>query len=185
MVGIRDDCERPVPESAPVVVGVDGSANSELAVGFACDFASRHDCKLAAVHARNELPLDPFARVRRWELPWGEARSDAEEVLAGAIAGWGEHYPDVVVRRVVTPEQPAEALLRETRAASLVAVGSHGRGRIRRAFLGSVSHTVANRAPCPVAVLSASMFKLEPLCAASRRLSARPSPRSRLVPGGS
>ncbi|PKW15867.1 universal stress protein [Saccharopolyspora spinosa] len=155
VVVVREDRERPVPASAPVVVGVDGSATSELAVGFAYDFASRHDCELAAVHSWSDLPLDPFARVRGWKLPWNEVRGDADEVLAGAIAGWGEHYPDVVVRRVVTPERPAEALLREAREASLLVVGSHGRGRIRRALLGSVSHAVANRAPCPVAVLRA------------------------------
>ncbi|MEV0702811.1 universal stress protein [Saccharopolyspora sp. NPDC050389] len=155
VVVVRGDHEHPALEAAPVVVGTDGSATSKLAVGFAYDFASRHGCELVAVHAWSDLPLDPFARVQGWELPWGEVRGDAEEVLAESLAGWGEHYPDVEVRRAVTPEQPAEALLREAQEASLLVVGSHGRGRLRRAFLGSVSHAVANRAPCPVAVLRA------------------------------
>jgi nucleotide-binding universal stress UspA family protein len=155
VIVVRGEREQPAPESAPVVVGADGSATSKTAVGFAYDFASRHGCELVAVHAWSDLSLDPFARVQSWELRWGEVRTDAEEVLAESIAGWGEHYPDVSVRRVVTPEQPAEALLREAEGASLLVVGSHGRGRIRRAFLGSVSHAVANRAPCPVAVLRA------------------------------
>jgi nucleotide-binding universal stress UspA family protein len=155
VVVVRGERDQPAPESAPVVVGIDGSATSKLAVGFAYDFASRHDCELVAVHAWSDLPLDPFARVQSWELPWGEMKNDAEEVLAESVAGWGEQYPNVAVRRVVSPEQPAEALLREAEGASLLVVGSHGRGRIRRALLGSVSHAVANRAPCPVAVLRA------------------------------
>ncbi|WP_246155493.1 universal stress protein [Saccharopolyspora hirsuta] len=143
------------PGTAPVVVGVDGSASSTLALGFAYEFAARHGSELVAVHAWSDLSLDPFARVQQWELPWHEVRGDAEEVLAEALAGWGEQYPDVAVRRAVTPERPVRALFREAELAGLLVVGSHGRGRIRRALLGSVSHAVVNRAPCPVAVLRA------------------------------
>ncbi|GAA0528216.1 universal stress protein [Saccharopolyspora subtropica] len=147
--------ERELPDSAPVVVGVDGSEASRLAIAFAFDFASRHGNELVAVHAWSDLPLDPFARVQQWELPWSEVRDEAEEVLAESVAGWGERYPDVAVRRVVTPEKPAQALLREAKTAGLLVVGSRGRGRVRRALLGSVSHKVVNRAACPVAVLRA------------------------------
>jgi nucleotide-binding universal stress UspA family protein len=143
------------PDSTPVVVGVDGSPASRLAIGFAYDFASRHGCELVAVHAWSDLTLDAFARVRQWELPWSEVRADAEEVLAESLAGWGEQYPEVAVRRAITPGKPAQALFREAKEASLLVVGSHGRGRIRRALLGSVSHAAVNRAPCPVAVLRA------------------------------
>ncbi|MBB5157528.1 universal stress protein [Saccharopolyspora phatthalungensis] len=153
VVVVRGDREH--PDTAPVVVGVDGSPASKLAIGFAYDFAARHGSELVAVHAWSDLPLDPFARVQQWELPWHEVRNDAEEVLAESLAGWGERYPDVSVRRAVTPEKPVEALFREAQDASLLVVGSHGRGRIRRTLLGSVSHAVVNRAPCPVAVLRA------------------------------
>ncbi|MCI2422424.1 universal stress protein [Saccharopolyspora sp. K220] len=153
VVVVRGNREQ--PDSGPVVVGVDGSSTSRLAIGFGYDFASRHRRELVAVHAWSDLPLDPFSRVQQWELPWSEVRDDALEVLAESLAGWGEKYPDVAVRRAVTPEKPSQALLREAQEASLLVVGSHGRGRIRRALLGSVSHAVVNRAPCPVAVLRA------------------------------
>ncbi|MGW5643023.1 universal stress protein [Saccharopolyspora sp. NPDC003752] len=153
VVVVRGDREQ--PGTGPVVVGVDGSAASRLAIDFAYDFASRHGGELVAVHAWSDLPLDPFARVQQWELPWSEVREVAEEVLAASLAGRGERHPDVGVRRVVTPEKPAEALMGEAQEASLLVVGSHGRGRIRRSLLGSVSHAVVNRAHCPVAVLRA------------------------------
>ncbi|MDA3625149.1 universal stress protein [Saccharopolyspora oryzae] len=146
---------RAQPDSQPVVVGVDGSAASREAIGFAYDFASRHGNVLVAVHAWSDLPLDPFARVEHWELPWSEIREEAMEVLASCLAGWREHYPDVKVRRAVSPEKPADALLREGQDAALVVVGSHGRGFVRRVLLGSVSHAVVNRARCPVAVVHA------------------------------
>ncbi|MER7083663.1 universal stress protein, partial [Saccharopolyspora kobensis] len=153
-VVVRGGADEPGP--GPVVVGVDGSATSRAAIGFAFDFASRNRCELVTAHAWSDLPLDPFQWVSHWELAWAEVHEEAAEVLAESVAGWVEQYPDVVVRRVVTPEKPTEALLREADGASLLVVGSHGRGRFRRSFLGSVSHAVVNRAPCPVAVLRAA-----------------------------
>ncbi|CAM01734.1 nucleotide-binding universal stress UspA family protein [Saccharopolyspora erythraea NRRL 2338] len=153
MVVVRG--EEPAQGPAPVVVGVDGSQVSERAIGFAFDFASRHGGELVAVHSLSDLPLDPYARVQRWELPWSEMRDDALEVLSESLAGWPEQYPDVPVRRVVAAEQPPRTLFDEAKGARLLVVGSHGRGRVRRLVLGSVSHAVVHHAPCPVAVLPA------------------------------
>ena len=145
-----------VPGAGFVVAGVDGSAASALSIEFAYDFASRHGTELVAVHAWSDLPLDAFARVQKWEAGFTEARDEASELLSRSLAGWPERYPDVPVRRVVTPERPAQVLLDEARGARLLVVGSHGRGPVRRALLGSVSFAVANHAPCPVAVVHAA-----------------------------
>ncbi|GAA2793074.1 universal stress protein [Saccharopolyspora taberi] len=151
VVVVRGDREQ--PDSAPVVVGVDGSTTSAMAIGFAYDFASRHGADLVAVHGWSDVLPDPFVRLPDWDQVHENARTEAAELLAESLAGWGERYPDVAVRRVLTPEKPASALLDEARNAGLLVVGSHGRGPVRRALLGSVSHTAVNKAPCPVAVL--------------------------------
>ena len=39
--------------------------------------------------------------------------------------------------------------------ADLIVIGSHGRGGIRRALLGSVAEGVMRQAPCPVLVVRA------------------------------
>lgn len=151
VVVVRGDPQRGA--SGPVVVGVDGSPVSAAAVEFAFAYAWRHRRELVAVHAWSDLPLEPFAQVDSWDTAWGEVRGQAEEVLAGGLAGYGERYPDLVVRREVVPEKPAAALFREVAEGGLLVVGSHGRGRIRRALLGSVSHAAVNRAPAPVVVV--------------------------------
>lgn len=151
VVVVRGDPRR--GESGPVVVGVDGSSVSDPAVAFAFDYAWRHERELVAVHAWSDLPLEPFAQVDSWDTAWGEVRGEAEEALANGVAGYRERYPDLVVRREVVPEKPAAALFREVAEGGLLVVGSHGRGRIRRALLGSVSHAAVNRAPAPVAVV--------------------------------
>ena len=148
--------EEPAPGPAPVVVGIDGSDASSRAIGFAFDFASRHGGELVAVHSWSDAPLDPYARVQRWELSWSEMRTDALELISRSLAGWTERYPDVLVRRTISAERAASTLFEEGKRARLLVVGSHGRGRIRRLLLGSVSNAAVHHAPCPVAVLPAA-----------------------------
>ncbi|MDI2031983.1 universal stress protein [Saccharopolyspora sp. TS4A08] len=140
---------------APVVVGVDGSTVSERAIAFAYETAGRLGRPLVGVHSWGETAFNPFDIVDEWDADRSEFRDRAREVLSESMAGWAEQYPDVPVRHVVGPEQPAQMLLGESEGATLLVVGSHGRGAVRRAFLGSVSHAVLNQAPCPVAVLPA------------------------------
>jgi nucleotide-binding universal stress UspA family protein len=140
------------PEDAPVVVGVDGSEVSKRAVGFAHEYASRHSRPLVGVHSWSDSPFNPFDYVGEWEMNWTEVRDRAHAVLAESMAGWGEEYPDVRVRHVVSADRPVHTLLDEAKGASLLVVGSHGRGPVRRALLGSVSHAVLNQASCPVAI---------------------------------
>ncbi|SFS99242.1 universal stress protein [Saccharopolyspora flava] len=142
------------PDS-PVVVGVDGSAVSERAIGFAYETAARLDRPLVGVHSWGETAFNPFDIVDEWDADRSEFRDRAREILSESMAGWADRYPDVQVRHVVGPEQPATLLLGETDGATLLVVGSHGRGAVRRTFMGSVSHAVLNQAPCPVAVLPA------------------------------
>lgn len=140
---------------APVVVGVDGSAVSNRAIGFAFESASRLGRPLVGVHSWGESAFNPFDVVDEWDTNRSEFRDRASEVLSEAMAGWAQQDPDVQVRHVVGADTPAHLLLGEAKGAGLLVVGSHGRGAVRRAFLGSVSHAVLNQASCPVAVLPA------------------------------
>ncbi|GAB3481058.1 universal stress protein [Amycolatopsis cihanbeyliensis] len=133
----------------PVVVGVDGSPTSERAIGFAFEFAARHGCPITAVHAWSDLPLAVHDTGRVRALEPDELRSMAEEYLGG----WQHRYPEVKVDWELVADRPARTLLEHAEDARLLAVGSHGRGTVRRALLGSVSHAVLHHANCPVAVL--------------------------------
>lgn len=135
---------------APVVVGVDGSPLSEAALAFAFEAAALRAVPLVAVHAWWDILVDPGA-APFLDLASADARE--QEVLAERLAGWGEKYPDVPVRRVVVPDRPARALVSRSHDAGLVVVGSRGRGGFTGLLLGSVSHALLHHAACPVAVV--------------------------------
>lgn len=136
----------------PVVVGVDGSAASEAAVGFAFEAASTVASMLVAVHAWNAI--DPFATevlVRGGEMALRDLESKL--VLSESLAGWREKYPDVVVREVAEEGHPVTALLTASEQGRLLVVGDRGRGGFVEMLLGSVGRGVLHHATCPVAIV--------------------------------
>ena len=132
-----------------VVVGVDGSAVSARAVEHAFEQAERRGVRLVAVHAVTPT-FDAYVPS---EAVLEELLDRGRRHLAESLAGWCERHPDVVVEQQVSLDGALPALQRAGSTAGLLVVGSHGRGALLRAALGSVSSSVLRAAPCPVAVV--------------------------------
>ncbi|MEU1883590.1 universal stress protein [Streptosporangium sp. NPDC020072] len=136
-----------------VVVGFDGSPESEAALEYAFGEAARRGAGLRALHAW-QLPVMAVGSVAY--TPLIEDISGTEERLATEIlAPWRERHPEVEVEQTVLFEHPVFALGEASKAADLVVVGSRGLGGFGSAVLGSVSHGVLHHASCPVAVVRA------------------------------
>jgi nucleotide-binding universal stress UspA family protein len=137
-------------DGGPVVVGIDGSPVSEAAVGFAFEAAAARGVELVAVHAWSATAIDDALAPL---MDWDAVAVEEDAVLAERLAGWGEKYPQVVVRRHVVRDGAVHALVNDSRGAQLVVVGSRGRGNSSGLLLGSVSHGVLHASHCPVAIV--------------------------------
>ncbi|WP_423790822.1 universal stress protein [Micromonospora cathayae] len=137
----------------PVVVGVDGSELSDLAVGFAVEEAARRGTELVAVHTwLHPVPLGP-GDVLPLVYDLDALAAEEERVLAEAVAGWSTRYPEVPIRQRLVRGNASRVLVEASKEAQLVVVGARGRGGLAGLLLGSVSHAVLHHAHCPLAIV--------------------------------
>src|SRR6185312_13493063 len=118
----------------PVLLGVDGSPNSEDATALAFGEASRRGVDLVALHAWSDVGVLPVLG-----MDWHRYEDEGHEILAERLAGWQEQYPDVHIQRRIVCDQPARWLVDESEHSQLVVLGSRGRGGFPGMLLGSVS----------------------------------------------
>ena len=148
-VAQRPPCPTVVVHGAPNrpsrqggVAGIDDTEHSRPVLRFAFQQASWRHLPLTIVH----VALEPV---------YGAPTDDPEQHLemAEAIAGLREEYPDVVVHTTLERGEPSETLLRVSRGADLIVLGTHHRHPISELQFGSVVAPVVERATCPVAVV--------------------------------
>jgi nucleotide-binding universal stress UspA family protein len=134
-------------KKAPVLLGTDASAASELATEVAFHEASTRGADLVVLHAASDTDM---SKLLSTEYPAG--LSDVGDMLAERLAGYRKRYPDVHVQQAVMDDRPTTHLLNLSETAQLVVVGSHGRGGFAGMALGSVSTAVAHASRTPVIV---------------------------------
>jgi len=145
------------PGDGPVLVAVDANApGSAPVLEYGFDTAAGRGLTLRPVFAWVPQPPGLLAAVAPQDQL--AAHADAERMLAEAVAGWAEKFPDVTVRRAeIRASSVAGALIRASASASLVVVGSrprrHGTGPRARLCVGTVTHALLARARCPIAVV--------------------------------
>ena len=145
----------PAAPDAPVMVGLDGSPESDSALAFALEEASLRGVPLVAVHSWDDAPLNGFQRVYALEMDRTVIDEDERRLLAEQLAGSATRYPDVKIRQLVERGHAGASLLRTSQdiPPCLLVVGSRGRGGFAGLLLGSTSHRLVIHASCPVAVV--------------------------------
>ena len=135
-----------------IVVPTDFSDCAEEAWGLAQRMAGALDAELLLTHVLVETPLyseGPFTMEKTRQV-FGAARRWATETLeVWAAKARGAALRVRVVLRTGVPHEEIVALATDEKA-DLVVIGTHGRGGINRALLGSVTDRVVRLAPCPV-----------------------------------
>lgn len=155
-----------------ILVATDGSDNAERAVQFSAQVADRrHQAEVTVVfvHLRvtpsmpvgvgimtPELPLEQAQALR--EDQTAEDLSQAQSIVDHAVAEIRRLVtsPDVTVSgRVFVSNHVDEGILevaRETQA-DIIVIGTRGLSALRGAIMGSVSHSLIEKAACPVLVV--------------------------------
>ncbi|MGO4616978.1 universal stress protein [Nocardia sp. 2YAB30] len=136
----------------PVVVGIDGSSVSEVAIAAAFAEAADRDAGLVALHSWSDSDFGKFAGKPDRGIDAAELEAVEYAILAERLAGWQEKYPDVHVTRKVYLAGPTGMLVQWSKSAQLIVVGSRGRGGFTGLLLGSTSNFLVQHAYSPVLV---------------------------------
>ena len=137
---------------AKILLGYDGSASAERALGFAIETAQKYGAELHVLAVARPPDLGTEIEV---EPVIERELKHYESVLAGMndkLAG-----SDVKSHCEVVVGHPAEQLLRyaETHGIDHIVVGNRGRSLFERLLLGSIARQVIAHAPCNVTVVRA------------------------------
>lgn len=130
-----------------VVVGVDGSPESDKAVDWAGEYVARLSGTLDVVAAWSYPTMYGQPMVTSAYDP----EHDAQAVVEKAVAR--QHLPPERVRTHVVQGPAPIVLTARAGDADLLVVGSRGHGGFAGLLLGSVSQHCVHHSPCPVAVI--------------------------------
>ena len=144
-----------IPAGA-VVVGVDGSHDSDHAVDWAAEHARNENRDLVLLHG-----VGAPSSTLGWMVSGGidpseflgELEAVGQAVLDAAAARVVQRDPAARLHCVVARLDPMGALLEASEHASVVVVGSRGHGPVATLLIGSVGAAVASHSHCPAVVV--------------------------------
>ncbi|MEU7922186.1 universal stress protein [Micromonospora zamorensis] len=127
---------REPPPQGPVLVGVDGSPSSHLALQWAVECAARRDARLLALRV----------------VEYDEDTDAVAEQLSEALARHTDLHGGVPTECRVVRGDPAEVLIDMSRSAQVAVVAARG-DEPGRAMLGAVAQSLLYHSPAPVVVV--------------------------------
>jgi len=144
-----------------IVVGLDGSDASSLALRYAVREAARTGAEVHGIHAwttpvwMGGIPGFGYNALASPE----ESRRIAEELLAHQVAQLRDAEPDaaaVEIRTTAIEGSARAVLVTASESADLLVLASHGEGHLHGLVIGSVAQHVLNHAECPVLLVPAA-----------------------------
>jgi nucleotide-binding universal stress UspA family protein len=140
-----------------IVVGVDGSTESQEALRWALAEAKLRGSSLRVVHAwRYPYYVGGYGYIPPDVMDTNAFVTAAENELRTAIDDVAGDRAGVEVEQVLLQGPAAKLLVDESEGAEMLVVGSRGHGGFTGLMLGSVSQHCAHHAQCPVVIVRPS-----------------------------
>ena len=133
-----------------VVVGVDGSACGTRALEFAAQEASYRG---AALHVVSACGTTPYVTAWPMVLLESDHQATAAAIVDESLARVHEIDHMLVSKGEIRYGLAGRVLVETSRGATLLVVGSHGRGRAASLLLGSVSEYCVHHAVSPITII--------------------------------
>jgi nucleotide-binding universal stress UspA family protein len=133
-----------------ILLATDGSREAQLAATTASDLAQKTNSELHLIHVGELRPTF----LAQTEVEPAQLEREARQLLdeqARKVEGAGGPVKEAHLRLGRADEEIVD--LAQSIGAGLIVMGSRGRGRIRRALMGSVSESVVRHAHCPVTIV--------------------------------
>jgi nucleotide-binding universal stress UspA family protein len=150
----------PRPTGVRIVVGIDGSTDAALAVSAVAARTWPAGTEARVVTALDDTIATVVPSIDAQLGPWVSPDPDADDPLEWARRAADASARDltaagITARATLVEGEPTHVLLDEAGAwnADCIFLGARGLGRLERFLLGSVSSSVAARAPCSVEVV--------------------------------
>jgi nucleotide-binding universal stress UspA family protein len=142
-------------ESKLHVIGVayDGSPEADAALEVAAQLATDAHAALQLIGVFQHQPVPAPAGLTGTYAPRVDDERLRDDLLRRLEDAADSLPPELRAAVVLANGDPAEQLVRRAAPLSLLVIGSHGYGPVRRMVLGSVSRRVVREAECPVLVV--------------------------------
>lgn len=161
------------PKLERILVAVDGSPQSNLALATASDLACALGISLELIHVIPDIPVMysytayEYAPMIDFEKYQHDLEAESQAIIAAALALLDSHTPKVADVR--TSRVPAngtrlgDAIIKTAKEhnADLIVIGTHGRSGVDLLLLGSVAERVSHRSEVPVLMIRAVEVKAE------------------------
>jgi nucleotide-binding universal stress UspA family protein len=143
------------PTGGRIVVGIDGSTESNRALRWAVSEARLRGTTLSVVHVWGI----PYVALGRDAQPLHDptvidaVRREAQELVSRVLFELGDEAAGLQIEEAVVEGAPAPSLLQAAGDADLLVLGSRGHGGAGGVRPGSTSQQCAQQAVCPVVIV--------------------------------
>ncbi|CAB1083775.1 hypothetical protein D1AOALGA4SA_11311 [Olavius algarvensis Delta 1 endosymbiont] len=143
-------CECPLTRGERILVAVDGSAFSDMAVDQAISLGRICNSEIFVISVVDLYPeqmevapalVEKMSAEVRDHLDKAKQKVDEAGIVCETIVHMGGNPHEYIVQEA------------KDKGIDLICMGTHGRSGIKRILLGSVAQSVIGHAPCPVLVV--------------------------------